>query len=76
LLEALKNALRAEEEDSGALTTKEIKRATGMSISRIRGALKKMKDEGGIEVVWKKQENLSGNNSSVPAYRLMGGEGE
>ena len=68
LLQALQDALCLEGED--ASTTKELARATGMSVNRVQASLLALKEEGKIECVRVMRTTVDDRFHPRPGYRL------
>lgn len=76
LLDAVQNALRPTPENpAGALTTEALRAETGCGINTLRRVLGDLKRAGVLECVTVYEENLAGNMSPKPAYRLKGQNG-
>ena len=73
LLQALENALVADDNPEGALTTGELSELTGWHLHTVRKALKALKAlkvAGCLRTVKVYREDLAGRYTKVPAYRL------
>ena len=70
LLEALRKALEAAPDDSGAMTTEELARAMGCSIETMRKRLKGFLRSGAAECVKVQRECIDGRTQKTAAYRL------
>ena len=70
LLQALENALVADDNPEGALTTMELTDLTGWHLHTVRKALRTLKSAGCLGVVKVYREDLAGRYTKVPAYRL------
>ena len=70
LLAALQAALTAPEPDAQWMTTREIRRSTGMSEAKTLDALRSLAEAGRLETRRVVRANLAGTAQQVPGYRL------
>lgn len=65
-------AAESEDERQGALTTRDLSRATGHSEKWVRARLEMLFEAGRIENVTVTRRNINGVMTPRPAYRLVG----
>ena len=70
MTDPLINLLGSISKDSQGHTTRELAQATGLSIGCISAKIRKLFDEGKIEVGCRHEKNIRGMLCPTPTYRL------
>ena len=73
LLDAIREAL-TKPEGGDWPTANELADGTGISLARVRKSLRKVANEGRLEVRQVYRPDISGRQVMVPAYRFKGGK--